>query len=386
LSLGVVAAALLPCGPALAQFGGPVAVRAAPVERRAWQVTQPLVAAVEAVTQTTLAAEQAGLVVERKFDEGSTVGKDQVLVRMDVELLKIQREAAEAARQSLAGMVEQAKVRAENSQREAERLRGLLSSRNTSDKEYRDALTTSRVDAAGVTVRSAEMSEKKAEVDRLDATIRKSVVRAPLGDGVVTRRYVEVGQWIKQGDPVADVVWLDPVFVRAYVPEYAIGKVKKGDEARVTFDALGDKAFTGTVDQIIPTADPNSRAFPVKILLRNPEKTIQPGFFARAAILAKGDEKQFVVPKDAVISGAEGSRVVAVRQGKAVFVPVTRGAAEGGKVAVTGQLEESDLVVTRGNENLRGGETLMVEGQPPPGAGPGGPGGPGGPAAQGGKG
>ena len=383
-SIGAFVVALcLACASASAQFGGPVSVRAAPVERRTWQVTQPLVATVEPVTQTTLAAEQPGLVVERKFDEGSTVGKDQVLARMDVELLKIQREAAEAARQSLAGMVEQARVRAENSQREAERLRGLLASKNTSDKEFRDALTTARVDAAGVTVRAAEMNEKKAEVDRLDAVIRKSVGRAPLGDGVVTRRYVEVGQWIKQGDPVADMVWLDPVFVRVNVPEYAMAKVKKGDEAKVTFDALGDKAFTGTVDQIIPTADPSSRTFPVKVLLRNPDKMIQPGFFARAAILAKGDEKQFVVPKDAVISSGDGSRVVAVRQGKAVVVPVTRGSAEGNKIAVTGQLEETDQVVTRGNESLRGGETLMVEGQPPPGTGPGGPGGP---SAQGGKG
>ena len=357
-------------GAALAQFGGPVAVRVAPVERRAWQVTQPLVASVEPVTQTTLAAEQPGLVVERMFDDGSTVAKDQVLVKMDVELLRIQREAAESARQALAGAVEQAKVRAENTQREADRLRGLLQTRNTSDKEYRDALTTARIDAAAVTIRSAELHEKKSEVDRFDAMTRKSVVRCPLADGVVTRRYVEVGQWIKQGDPVADVVLLDPVFVRTNVPEYVIAKVKKGDEARVTFDALGDKQFTGTVEQIIPTADTNSRTFPVKILLKNPDRMIQPGFFARATLLARAVGKQFVVPKDAVVSAGEKSHVVAVRDGKAVVVPVVRGAADGDRVAVTGTLEESDKVVVRGNEALRGGEPLVVEGQPPaPGGG-----------------
>lgn len=364
------------CATASAQFGGPVAVRAAPIEKRAWQVTSPLVATVESVTQTTLAAEQPGLVVERNLDEGSRVSKDQVLVRLDVELLKIQREAAEAARQALAGAVEQAKVRAEHSQREAERLKGLVSQRNTSDKEYRDAVTTARIEAVGITVRGAELNEKKAEVDRLDSLIRKSTVRAPLGDGVVTRRYVEVGQWVKQGDPVADLVWLDPVFVRVNVPEYAIAKVKKGGEARVTFDALGDATFTGVVDQVIPNADPGTRTFPVRILLKNPDRLIQPGFFARATILAPGGEKQFVVPKDAVISAADGSRVVAVREGKAVVVPVKRGSAEGDKISVTGALEESDAVVIRGNETLRGGETLMVEGQPP--AGP--------PPAPGGKG
>jgi RND family efflux transporter MFP subunit len=361
-----VVAALLPAAASFAQFGGPVAVRVEPVERRTWEVTQPLVASVEPVTQTTLAAEQPGLVVARMFDDGSRIGKDHVLVRMDVALLKLEREAAEAGRQALAGAVEQAKVRAENSQREADRLKGLLQLKNAPEKEFRDALTIARVDQAFVTIRTAELGQKRAEVARLDEMIRKAEVRCPFADGVVAKRYVEVGQWIKQGDPVADVVILDPVFVRANVPEYVIAKVKKGDEARVTFDALGAKVFTGTVDQIIPTADVNSRTFPVKILLKNPDHVIQPGFFARATVLARGDSKQFVVPKDAVIAAGEKSHVVAVRDGKAVVVPVVRVGAEAGKVAVTGALEERDTVVTRGNESLRGGEPLMVQNAAPP--------------------
>ncbi|HZN69546.1 MAG TPA: efflux RND transporter periplasmic adaptor subunit [Tepidisphaeraceae bacterium] len=371
VAVALTASVVLSLAPAaLAQFGGPVAVRAEPVERRAWEISQPLVASVEPVTQTTLAAEQPGLVLERMFDDGSTVGKNQVLVRLDTALLKREREAAEAARQALAAGAEQAKVRAENSQREADRLKGLLQLKNAPEKEFRDALTTARVDAATVSIRTAELAQKVAEVARLDEMIRKSEVRSPFADAVVAKRYVEVGQWIKQGDPVADVVLLDPVFVRTNVPEYVIAKVKKGDEARLTFDALPGKTFTGTVEQIIPTADPNSRTFPVKVLLKNPDRVFQPGFFARATLLATTEAKQFVVPRDAVIAAGNQSRVVAVREGKAVVVPVVRAGAEGDKVAVTGALEEKDLVVTRGNENLRGGETLMVQNAaPPPAAG-----------------
>lgn len=370
----VFAFVLLLCASAAtssAQFGGPVAVRVEPVQRRAWEVTQPLVASVEAVTQTTLAAEQPGLVLERMFDEGSRTKKDEVLVRMDVELLKLDRAAADAARKALEGGLEQSKVRAENSRNEEQRLKNLTDARSAAaGREYRDALTLSRIDTTMVAVRTAELAQKTAEVQRLDTQIRKSEVRDPRGDGIVARRYVEVGQWVKQGDPVADVVWLDPVFVRANVPEYVIPKIKKGDSARVTFDALPEKEFTGTVDQIIPTADPASRTFPVKILLNNPDFVIRPGFFARATLLARSETPQFVVAKDAVVSTARGAHVVAAREGKAVVLPVKPAGAEGNKAYILGELREGDRVVTRGNEALRGGETLMIEGDPPPGAAP----------------
>jgi RND family efflux transporter MFP subunit len=357
-------------GPAFAQFGGPVAVRAEPVQRRAWEVTQPLVASVEPVTQTTLAAEQGGLVVQRMFDDGSRTKKDEVLVRMDTELLKLDRAAADAARQALEGALEQAKVRAENSRAEEQRLKGLTDARSAATgREYRDALTLARIDTTMVAVRTAELAQKKAELDRLDTQIRKSEVRDPRGDGVVAKRYVEVGQWVKQGDPVADVVWLDPVFVRANVPEYVIPKIKQGDPARVVFDALGAKEYTGTIEQIIPTADPASRTFPVKILLKNPDFVIRPGFFARATLLAKSDTPQFVVAKDAVVSTARGAHVVAARDGKAVVVAVKVLGSEAARSYVTGDLKDTDRVVTRGNESLRGGEPLMVEGDAPPAAG-----------------
>ena len=350
---------------ASAQFGGPVNVRAEPVQRRAYELTQPLVASVEPVTQTTLAAEQPGLVIERTFDEGSLTKKDEVLMRMDTELLKLDRAAADAARQALEGGLAQAKVRAENSRNEEQRLKNLQDQRNAATgREYRDALTQARIDETMVAVRAAELAQKRAEVQRLDTAIHKSEVRVPIGDGVVARRYVEVGQWVKQGDPIADVVWLDPVFVRVNVPEELVSRVKRGDETRVTFDALGGQPFTGKVDQIIPLADPSSKTFPVKILLPNPERKVLPGFFGRATITAPSAGDTFLVPRDAIATGGGKHHVVAARGGKAVLVPVTLAHRVGDRVAVTGELAETDLVVVRGNESLRGGEDLIVQNAP----------------------
>jgi HlyD family secretion protein len=358
----LAAAAILIPATCLAQQP-PKTVDAAPVQRRAVELTQPLVASVEPVTRSTLAAELPGLVAERSFDEGQFIEKGAVLARMKTDLLGAQLNAAEAARATAEANVAMVKAEAENAARELERNKQLIETNVGSDKEYRDAATKARVAESMVKSRGAEVEEKKAEIARLKLMIDKSRVLAPIS-GVVSRRHVEVGQWIKEGDAVADVVQMDPLWVRVPVPEKVVAQLKKGDEAKVTIDALGGEALAAKVDQILPEADPATRTFQVKLLLPNPKGAVRPGFFARATLFSKS-EGQLVVPKDALVNRGADTHVVAVRDGKAVVVPVKRGGAEGTTIAVTGGLTEKDVVVTRGNEELRGGETLIVTAPPP---------------------
>jgi RND family efflux transporter MFP subunit len=344
---------------------GPPQVLVAPIEQKSVQRTQPLVASVEPVTRSTLAAEEAGLVAERNFDEGQRVSKGALLARTRTDLLEMQMTAAVAARASADAMLERARADADHATRELTRIRKLQSSNVGSEKEINDAISNDRVAKAMVAVRTAELAEKDAEVGRLKLMIEKSAVHAPF-EGVVERRHVEVGQWIKQGDPVAEVVQLHPLFVRVNVPEAVISRIKIGDPATVTFDALagvGDPSaagVTGKIEQILPSADPSSRTFPVKILLPNPDLRIWPGFFARAMITSRAQGAGFLVPRDSIVTGGGKHHVVAAREGKAVLVPVKLGTGAGDKVSVTGELNESDLVVVRGNEALRGGEMLMI--------------------------
>jgi RND family efflux transporter MFP subunit len=327
------------------------------------------VASVEPVTRSTLAAEQEGLVAERSFDEGQSIKKGEVLARMKTDLLEAQLAAAEAAKASAEATVARAGAESDNAAKELRRVERLVGGNVGTEKELRTAETAAQVKAADVQVGRAAVLEKAAEVERLKLQIAKSQVVAPI-HGVVLRRHVEVGQWVEQGDAVAEVVQLDPLFVRVAVPESVIARVRTGDKAEVTIDALADAPgggkLEGKVEQILPEADPSSRTFSVKILLPNPENRIRPGFFGRASLLSQS-EAVLMVPKDAVVARGTSAHVVAARDGKAVLVPVRRGAAEGDLIAVTalegGELGEKDLVVTRGNEQLLGGETLIF--QPP---------------------
>lgn len=348
----------IPSSVSLAQMG-PKQVVVASVEQRAVERTQPLVASVEPVTRSTLAAEHGGLVAERAFDEGQRVEAGTLLVKTNTEVLQSQRASAVAQREAAAAMLQRAQADAENAAAEFARVRTLQERQVGSEKELREAATADKVAKAVVAAREAELAEKNAAIRHIDLLIRKSETYMPL-NGVVARRHVEVGQWIRQGDPVADVVQLDPLFVRIWVPEEVIATVKEGDEAVVRFDALGRRAIAGKVAQILPEADPNSRAFAVKLLVANPQMEIRPGFFGRAALVWKTGGDSVVVPKDAVVTQGEKSHVVAVREGKAAIVPVERGPAAGEVMVVKGALKVGEQVVIRGNEALREGDVLMI--------------------------
>src|SRR5688572_15117193 len=157
----------------------PAQVVVAPVEQRAVQRTQPLVASVEPVTRSTLAAEEAGLVAERNFDDGQRVSKGALLARTRTDLLDMQLTAAIAARASAHAMLERAHADADHAARELVRVKKMQSQGVGSEKEINDSINNDRVGKAMVAVRTAELAEKDAEVARLNLLISKSQVHSP---------------------------------------------------------------------------------------------------------------------------------------------------------------------------------------------------------------
>jgi RND family efflux transporter MFP subunit len=342
---------------------GPAMVVVAPVQKRPLELTQPLVASVEAVTRSAIASEQAGLVASREFDEGQVVQKNAVLATLNVDLLKAEHQAAHAAVGAAEASLAKAVSEVENARRNLDRIKKMLEGSGASQKEYDDALTAHQVAVAAQTVARATIDQRKAEVNRLALMLDKSVIRAPF-KGIVARRHVEVGQWIERGAAVAEIVTMEELFVRANVPEDVIAQVKEGNTATVTFDALGGRAIAGKVAQVLPEGDRASRTIPVKILVPNADLAIRPGFFARVVLTAQG-EPALTVPADAIVSRGTEAHVVVVRDGRAAVVPVTRLSASGAMLAVRGELREGEAVVIRGNEQLRGGEGVMVVNAPP---------------------
>ena len=160
-----------------------------------------------------------------------------------------------------------------------------------------------------------------------------------------------------------------------FVPESSIRFVKKGVTCLLSFDALPGETFTGTVDQIVPLADSRSRTFPVRVLVENPpvdsRHALLPGMLARAFLPTGDSELRMLVAKDALRLGGPSPTLLKVAGEQVTIVPVRTGPSMGSWISVESLapdgLQVGDLVVTRGNERLRPGQTVKIsETQSPP--------------------
>lgn len=210
---------------------------------------------------------------------------------------------------------------------------------------------------------AARLEMQQDAVELLEDRRRKYTIRAPF-EGYVVAKHTEVGAWIQTGDPIVEVIQIDPVQITVAVPESYIASVSRGSAVTVELDALPGKTFSGEVFRVVPQADEHSRTFPVTVRLRNPREAsgdhmIKAGMLAHATIGNR--QRAVLVPKDALVLGGLKPIVYATQGGAKAGVetqvrPVTVsvGVSHGGLVQVTGSLSPGQAVVVEGNERLRG--------------------------------
>ena len=363
-----------------------------------------VVGTIEPSLSTTLSAEMEGLTLRFDLREGDSVQQGKTVIAQlkatDRELALAQAEAEltkarEAVRKLKAGLrpEEIDEKRAEVAERKtwmAKYAKDLERSKSMQNRDlvsmsehdqvesnyqaavaqYERARQALRVAELGfrvedIAVAEAEVQRLQAHIQQLREDMRKMTLYAPVS-GVITQRYTEVGMWVETGGKVADLVVLNPVLVLVPIPERDISRVRLGDAAEVTLDALPGRTFTGKVKHIIPQADPASRTFPVKIEVSNtPELTFKAGMFARVTLRAGAAQPRLFVSKDAVVRRSIGQGVFVVEENKARFVQIKPGNAYEGMLEVAeGKLKAGDLIVVTGNETLQDQAAVVVQGSP----------------------
>lgn len=207
----------------------------------------------------------------------------------------------------------------------------------------------------------AQVAMQQAMVDQLKDRLKKHSVISRF-NGYVVAEQTEVGAWVRQGDPVAEIVALDEIEVEAHVVEDQAVYVRTGDEVSVVVPSLEDREFRGTVVAVIPQADVRARTFPIRVRVQNEFDAdggplLKSGAFARVRLPTGPETDSILLPKDAVVLSPERSPMVFRVEGegdaqRAVAVSVRLGAASGGLIQVSGDVSAGDRVVVRGNERL----------------------------------
>ena len=212
----------------------------------------------------------------------------------------------------------------------------------------------------------ARLAAQRAAVERLRDLKTKYTIRAPF-EGYVVAKHTEVGAWLSRGDPVAEVVELNPIDIELQVPESLVSELHLGDQVPLVVDALkaGADTMVGRVDRIVPSADLRARTFPVRVRLENPKNAdgylLKAGMLARASVPGR-PTAGLLVPHVALV--ADKNIVMAVAAGRdgpvAREVAVQLGKKRGSLVEVRGSLNAGDRVITSGLDRVRNGQPLEI--------------------------
>jgi len=206
------------------------------------------------------------------------------------------------------------------------------------------------------------LREVKAHQKLAAKNLRETRLYAPIS-GIVARRGADPGEIISQGMPLFSIVDIQPIKVRASVPESEVGQVKTGQPAEVYISAL-DSTFTGKISLIGAVADPASRTYTVKIDLPNPNAAIRPGMVAEARLPAAQKINALVVPGEAILRDPDQATYVFVvdqQKSQTFRRNVTVGRFYGNNIEITSGLTQNDLVVTGGQQRLNDAARVQIK-------------------------
>ena len=179
-------------------------------------------------------------VSEILVEEGDKVKAGQLLARLHTERLKAAYDRALAE-------LNATKAEAQVAQLTYQRVKSLLDRKLTSPEAVDEARGKSRAAAARVAAAEAVLQEH-------GQVLKDAELYAPV-NGVVRERIVEVGDFVNPQTPVITLAIMNPVWVRTYLPETYLGKIKPGAAVSISTDSYLGKVYAGWVGAISPTAE-----------------------------------------------------------------------------------------------------------------------------------
>ena len=122
-------------------------------------------------------------------------------------------------------------------------------------------------------------------------------------EGTVTKRNVALGDYVKEGTSLFQVIDLTKIWVMFDAYESDLPWIRLGDKVTFTVQSIPGKTFTGRISFIDPTIDPKTRVAQVRVETRNPDLTLKPEMFANGTVTSSiaGNSKDILVPKTAIL-------------------------------------------------------------------------------------
>jgi RND family efflux transporter MFP subunit len=302
----------------------------------------------------SLHAKIGGYVEQVLVDRGSSVKQGDLLVELSAPELKAQIAEAESRVQAAEAERLQAEVQVAATQSTYERLKKASETAGAvAGNELIQA--EKQVEAARAAVSAREQARRVAEstvqVQRdLLAYLR---INAPF-EGVVTERPVHPGALVGPGTgPILVIQQISRLRLVAAVPEEHTGAIATGANVVFRVPAFAGRSFNGKVARVSHAVDSKTRTMAVELDVANRSGELAPGMYASMAWPVRRTQPALMVPRTSVVTTSERTFVVRNRDGRAEWVDVKKGPADGDSIEVIGNLRAGDMIVKRATDEIR---------------------------------
>jgi len=304
-----------------------VAIRVQAVESKPHIATEEVTGSVRAKLHSAVEAKLAGRIEKMHVVPGQLVKEGEVLVELDAR--------------EMGAKLDQAKAVCEQSERDLQRYTALIANKVTTQAEFEAVQSRNRV--------------AKAALAEVQTALGYMTIVAPFG-GVITRKWVDVGDLATPGKTLLEVE--DPALLRfeADVPEAIIGSLEAGAKLPVQIGAV---EVVGTVSEIAPSADAQSRTFLIKLELPQ-TRGLRTGQFGRVAVPVS-ETSVLRIPVSAVFQRGQMEIVFVIHNGRAQLRLVKTGKRFGDEVELVSGIEGKEPVAVEKVSLLTDGQRVEVQ-------------------------
>ena len=281
----------------------------------------------EANKNVTIRAEAEGQITEILAAEGQKITKDTEIVKIDINE---KRERVREARE----LVKQRKIEFD-------------AAKKLSKQGYASVVRVAQTQSA---YESARASLTRAEID-----LQKTTVLAPF-DGILGKRHVDIGDYVRIGDPLTELIDLNPLKIAVFVNEKEVVQLSNGNKASLIF--IGGETREGVVSFISPIANEQSRTFRVDITMDNSEKPLPSGITAEVEIHLLSKQAYKIPPSIITLddAGQIGVKIVTA-DNKVAFAPITILDDSANAMWISG-LSGNPRIITVGQDFVTVGQTV----------------------------
>lgn len=342
-------------------------------------------------TTSVLSSKVVGSIIAMHVREGDRVRAGQVLLEIDNREAKTEVQKAQAGLREAQSALEEvkrniraaesAKTVAEANQRLAastfKRYQALLERRSVSSQEFDEVKAKYQVAEAEAERADrllgslqakrnqvlAQIDQAKAEVANTEIYAGYAQITSPI-NGLVAVKSVEVGALAAPGTPLLTIE--DAHYrLEVAVEESQTRNIRLKTPARVLIPALGENELAGTVTEMVPTADPASRSYTVKIELpaagAAAQQSLRSGLFGKARFTV-GQREAMTIPTTAIIQRGQLISVYVVDAADIAHLRLVKtGRIYGERTEILSGLNDGELIVVKGAESVSEGSRVECD-------------------------